>query len=156
MPPFVLFFNLLYPMRRVNDPRSRAAAAAGGCVLVRADALARAGGLQAIRGEVIDPELETMTITIPEVRMSPDLGLATAYVMPLGNADAAKAVTALERNSRFLRGAVAKRVNLQFAATIRFRIDESFEKGARIDALLRSPAVRRDLEPGAADDADSD
>ncbi len=109
-----------------------------------------------IRGEVIDPELETMTITIPEVRMSPDLGLATAYVMPLGNADAAKAVTALERNGKFLRGAVAKRVNLQFAATIRFRVDESFEKGARIDALLRSPAVRRDLEPGAANDADSD
>lgn len=109
-----------------------------------------------IRGEVIDPELETMTITIPEVRMSPDLGLATAYVMPLGSGDATKAVAALERNSKFLRGAVAKRVNLQFAATIRFRVDESFEKGARIDALLRSPAVRRDLEPGAADDADSD
>jgi len=109
-----------------------------------------------IRGEVIDPELETMTITIPEVRMSPDLGLATAYVMPLGNADATKAVAALERNSKFLRGAVAKRVNLQFAATIRFRVDESFEKGARIDALLRSPAVRRDLEPGPADDAGSD
>ena len=54
VPPFVLFFNLLYPMRRVNDPRSRAAAAAGGCVLVRADALARAGGLQEIRGEIID------------------------------------------------------------------------------------------------------
>jgi len=109
-----------------------------------------------IRGEVIDPELETMTITIPEVRMSPDLGLATAYVMPLGNSDAAKAVAALERNSKFLRGAVAKRVNLQFAATIRYRVDESFEKGARIDALLRSPEVRRDLAPGPADDADSD
>lgn len=54
VPPFVLFFNLLYPLRRVNDPRSRAAAAAGGCVLVRADALAGAGGLAAIRGEVID------------------------------------------------------------------------------------------------------
>ena len=54
VPPFVLFFNLLYPMRRVNDPRSRAAAAAGGCVLVRRDALAEAGGLAAIRGEIID------------------------------------------------------------------------------------------------------
>lgn len=99
-----------------------------------------------LRGEIHDPDLETMTITIPEVRMSPDLGLATAYVMPLGKADAAKAVEALDRNRKYLRGAVAKRVNLQFSPDLRFRVDETFEKGARIDAILRSPAVRRDIE----------
>ncbi|MCC6734939.1 MAG: 30S ribosome-binding factor RbfA [Bauldia sp.] len=109
-----------------------------------------------VRGEVMDPDIEAMTITIPEVRMSPDLRLATAYVMPLGNADATKAVAALDRNRKFLRGAVAKRVNLQFSPDVRFRVDETFEKGSRIDALLRSPAVRRDIAPDPADETGGD
>ncbi|MCW5716840.1 MAG: 30S ribosome-binding factor RbfA [Bauldia sp.] len=109
-----------------------------------------------LRGEVRDPEIEAVTITIPEVKMTPDLRLATAYVMPLGNSDATKTVAALDRNRKFIRGAVSKRVNLQFAPDLRFRVDETFEKGARIDALLRSPAVRRDIAPDTADDADSD
>lgn len=108
------------------------------------------------RGEVHDPEVEGMTITIPEVRMSPDLRLATCYVMPLGAADAAEAVAALERNRRFLRGAVAKRVNLQYSPDLRFRVDETFAEGMRIDALLRSPAVRRDLDKGGAEDEEND
>ncbi len=102
-----------------------------------------------VRGEVHDPALEAMTITVPEVRMSPDLRLATCYVMPLGAVDPLQAVAALDRNRRFLRGAVAKRVNLQFAPDLRFRVDSGFETGARIDAILRSPEVKRDL---AADD----
>jgi ribosome-binding factor A len=104
-----------------------------------------------MRGDIHDPELEAMTVTIPEVRMSPDLRLATAYVMPLGEADARKAVAALERNKRYIRGAVAKRVNLQFAPDVRFRIDETFDAGARVDNILRSPAVRRDLAKGEPD-----
>jgi ribosome-binding factor A len=97
------------------------------------------------RGEVHDPTIEGHMITVPEVRMSPDLRLATIYVMPLGGRDTADVVAALERNKRFLRGEIARRVNLKFAPDIRFRADERFEEAERIEKLLRTPAVRRDL-----------
>jgi ribosome-binding factor A len=98
------------------------------------------------RGEVHDPVIETHLITVPEVRMSPDLRLATAYVMPLGGQDTTAVLAALERNTRYLRGEVAHRVNLKFAPDIRFRIDERFDEAERIERLLRSPRVRRDLD----------
>ncbi len=103
-----------------------------------------------VRGEVHDPVIETHLITVPEVRMSPDLRLATAYVMPLGGQDAMAVLDSLERNKRYMRGEVARRVNLKFAPDIRFRIDERFDEAERIERLLRSPEVRRDLdnEPG--------
>jgi ribosome-binding factor A len=97
------------------------------------------------QGEVHDPVLEGHMITVPEVRMSPDLRLATIYVMPLGGRDAEAVVEALERNKRYLRGVVARKVNLKFAPDIRFRIDERFDEAERIEKLLRSPAVKRDL-----------
>lgn len=97
------------------------------------------------RGEVHDPVIEGHLITVPEVRMSPDLRLATIFVMPLGGRDEAEVVAALERNKRFLRGEIAHRVNLKFAPDIRFRIDERFDEAARIERLLRSPEVKRDL-----------
>jgi ribosome-binding factor A len=97
------------------------------------------------RGEVHDPVIEGHPITIPEVRMSPDLRLATIYVMPLGGRDEREVVAALERNRRFLRGEIARRVNLKFAPDIRFRIDESFDEAERIRKLLQSPEVVRDL-----------
>ena len=103
-----------------------------------ADILARDG--------IHDPVIETHLITVPEVRMSPDLRLATVYVMPLGGADESDVLAALERNKRFLRGEVAHRVNLKFAPDIRFRIDEQFREAERIERLLRSPQVQRDLE----------
>jgi ribosome-binding factor A len=98
------------------------------------------------RGEVHDPVLEGHLITIPEVRMTADLRLATIYVMPLGGRDAKQVVAALERNKRFLRGEIAQRVNLKFAPEIRFRIDERFDEAERIEKLLRTPAVQRDLK----------
>ena len=98
------------------------------------------------RGEVHDPDLEGMVVTVPEVRMTPDLKLATAFVMPLGGKDADKLVAALDRHRRFLRGEVAHRINLRYAPELRFRLDTSFDEGARIDALLRSPGVKRDLD----------
>jgi ribosome-binding factor A len=98
------------------------------------------------RGDVHDPVLESHLITVPEVRMSPDLRLATVYVMPLGGTDENDVLAALERNKRFLRGEVAHRVNLKFAPDIRFRIDERFGEAERIERLLRSPQVQRDLE----------
>lgn len=100
------------------------------------------------RGEVHDPVIETHLISIPEVRMSADLRLATIYVIPLGGHDALQVLQALERNKRYLRGAVARRVNLKFAPDIRFRVDDSFDEAERIERLLRSPAVRRDIEGG--------
>jgi len=87
-------------------------------------------------------------ITVPEVRMSPDLRLATIYVMPIGGRDAQEVLDALERNRRFMRGEVARRVDLKFAPEIRFRIDERFDEAERIEKLLRTPQVRRDLEGG--------
>lgn len=97
------------------------------------------------RGDVHDPVLEGHLITIPEVRMSPDLRLATIYVMPLGGRDVKEVLEALENNKRFLRGEIAHRVNLKFAPEIRFRADERFDEAERIEKLLRTPAVRRDL-----------
>jgi ribosome-binding factor A len=92
-------------------------------------------------------------VTVPEVRMTADLRLATIYVMPLGGRDADEVVAALERNKRFLRGEIAHHVNLKFAPEIRFRIDERFDEAERIEKLLRTPAVRRDLADKTDDEA---
>src|SRR5271169_249941 len=97
------------------------------------------------RGEVHDPVIETHLITVPEVRMSPDLRLATIYIMPLGGRDEDEVLGALERNKRYVRGEIARRVNLKFAPEIRFRIDERFDEADRIEKLLRTPEVQRDL-----------
>lgn len=98
------------------------------------------------QGNVHDPVLEGHLITVPEVRMSADLKLATIYVMPLGGRDVKDVVAALERNKKFLRGEIAHRVNLKFAPDVRFRADERFDEVDRIDKLLRTPAVQRDLD----------
>lgn len=105
------------------------------------------------RGEVHDPVIESHLITVPEVRLSPDLRLATVYIMPLGGQDASAVLDALERNKRYLRGEIAHRVNLKFAPDIRFRLDERFAEAERIDQLLRTPQVRRDL---AGDSSESE
>ena len=98
------------------------------------------------RGDVHDPVIEAHMITVPEVRMSPDLRLATIYVMPLGGRDEEEVLGALERNKRYMRGEIARRVNLKFAPEIRFRIDERFDEAERIEKLLRTPEVQRDLD----------
>jgi ribosome-binding factor A len=98
------------------------------------------------RGDVHDPVIQSHLITVPEVRMTADLRLATIYVVPLGGRDAQAVLAALERNKRFLRGEVARRINLKFAPEIRFRIDERFDEAERIEKLLRTPAVQRDLD----------
>lgn len=98
------------------------------------------------RGKVPDEVIAAHTITVPEVRMSPDLRLATIYVMPLGGRAQQAVVDALERNKKFLRGEIARRVNMKFAPDIRFRVDERFDEAQRIEKLLRSPEVARDLK----------
>src|SRR6185436_10039117 len=80
------------------------------------------------RGDIHDPTIEAHMITVPEVRMTADLRLATVYVMPLGGKDEKDVVAALERNKKFLRGEIAHRVNLKFAPDIRFRVDERFDE----------------------------
>ena len=95
-------------------------------------------------------------ITVPEVRMSPDLKLASAYVMPLGGERAEEIVAALNRHQRFIRGRVAPELDLKFAPEVRFFVDETFEEYGKIDALLRSDRVQRDLraeDDGSDDDA---
>ena len=107
------------------------------------------------RGDIQDDVITRHVITIPEVSMSPDLKLATAYVMPLGGRDETAVIQALERHKKVLRQEVARRVNLKFAPELRFRRDDSFDEAARIDALLRSEKVRRDTAPDdSAEDND--
>ena len=98
------------------------------------------------RGEVHDDVLASHVITIPEVRLSPDLKLATVYVMPLGGNDVKPVVEALTRNKKYLRAAVAETLNLRYAPDLRFKEDKTFEEVTRIDRLLDSPKVRQDIE----------
>src|SRR5262245_3047629 len=100
------------------------------------------------RGDVHDEVIQGHLITVPEVRMTADLRLATIYVMPLGGRDTEEVLAALDRNKKYLRGEIARRVNLKFAPDIRFRIDERFDEAERIEKLLRTPRVRKDLEGG--------
>lgn len=103
------------------------------------------------RGDVDDPVLASHSVSVTEVRMSPDLKLATAYVKPLLGADEAEVLKALRANTKHFRTEVARAVNLKYAAALRFRADESFEVAERIDSLLRDPHVAQDLaaqDPG--------
>jgi len=104
------------------------------------------------RGDVHDPVIEDHLITVPEVRMSPDLRLATVYIMPLAGRDTEEVVAAFERNKKFLRGEVAHTINLKFAPDLRFRVDDRFAEVERIEKLLRSPEVKRDLTKNESGD----
>jgi ribosome-binding factor A len=108
------------------------------------------------RGEIHDPVIEAHVITVPEVKMSPDLKIATCFVMPLGGKDQEAVIQALARNKRYLRGELARRTNLKFAPDLRFRVDSSFDEGSRIDRLLDSEAVRRDLTETDKDTGEED
>jgi ribosome-binding factor A len=104
------------------------------------------------RGDVEDDALRGVIITVPEVRMSPDLKLANAYVMPLGGQRAEAIVEALNRHRKFIRGRVAPQVNMKFAPEVKFFVDDTFEEAGRIEALLRSDKVKRDLAAGDEDE----
>ncbi len=104
-----------------------------------------------IRGEIHDDVIASHVITISEVRLSPDMKLATVYVMPLGGKDIRPVIEALHNHKRYIRGELAHAVNLKYAPDIRFREDESFEEATRIDRLLDSERVRRDVEKKEGD-----
>ena len=99
------------------------------------------------RGAINDPVLDGHVVTVPRVKMSPDLKLASVYVMPLGGKDASDVIAALDRHKKYLRTEIAHRINLKFAPEIRFKIDDSFDNVAKIDALLNSDKVKQDLQP---------
>ncbi|WP_294536047.1 30S ribosome-binding factor RbfA [uncultured Rhodoblastus sp.] len=108
------------------------------------------------RGEITDPDLAGLVVTVPQVRMSPDLKLATVYVMPLGGQAQDVIVDILDRHKKFLRGEVAIRVNLKYAPDLRFKLDESFVNAAKIDALLQTEKVARDLAARDEDEESDD
>lgn len=98
------------------------------------------------RGDVHDPELARASVTVSEVRASPDLRQATAYVMPLGGVNVGAVVKALNRNKAELRRLVTAQIDLRFSPELTFREDASFERMDRTRELLRSPEVARDLD----------
>ncbi len=98
------------------------------------------------RGDIHDDVLSAHVITIPEVRLSPDLKLATVYVMPLGGNDVKPVIEALTRNKKYIRAEVAHTLNLRYAPDLRFKEDETFEEATRIDRLLDSDRVRQDTQ----------
>lgn len=99
------------------------------------------------RGHLRDPELQGVSITVSEVRASPDLKHATAYVMPLGGGNVTEVVKALKRASGYLRSEIARAIRLRVAPELSFAPDRSFEEASRIETVLRRPEVQRDLAP---------
>lgn len=106
------------------------------------------------RGDVHDPELNAMSITVGEVRTSPDLKIATVYVMPLGGAGREDAIQALKRNRGELRRQIMREMTLKYAPDLRFVIDESFDRMDDTRRILGQADVRRDIEDSDADDGD--
>lgn len=130
-------------MKRATDPAGRSLR-----TLRVGEAMRHALAEMLARGALRDPVLEGRIVSVSEVRVSPDLRHATAFVMPVGGsaADEAAVLKALNDHAREIRQVLARAVNTRYAAEIRFRVDKSFAEGARIDALLRSPRVKRDLD----------
>ncbi|MBN9066385.1 MAG: 30S ribosome-binding factor RbfA [Rhizobiales bacterium] len=107
------------------------------------------------RGEVRDDLLQAAVLSVSEVRMSPDLKIATAFVSPIGAADDDAVVEALNRHSRFIRGRLSPALRqMKYMPEVRFRLDTSFENFARIDRLLKSPEVARDLDDGENEESE--
>ena len=101
------------------------------------------------RGEIADPDLDGAVLSVTEVRMSPDLKIATAYVTALGREDQKPVVKALARNAKFIRGRLSRELGqMKCMPDFRFRADTSFDNFEQVEALLKSPAVARDLDDG--------
>jgi ribosome-binding factor A len=99
-----------------------------------------------MRGETGDPELEKIKCSVVEVQMSPDLKIATAYVRPLIIGQEKKLLYACTRNQKFMRGLIAPKVEMKYMPQLRFRTDTALDYASKIDALLKTPVVARDLE----------
>lgn len=100
------------------------------------------------RGEILDPMIENAVVSVSEVRMSPDLKIATAFVSPLGAGDAEAVVEALNKHAKFVRGRVSGALRqMKYMPEFRFRLDTSYDNFQKINELLHSPEVARDLGP---------
>lgn len=108
------------------------------------------------RGDLHDPELTGASITVTEVRVSPDLRNATVFVLPLGGAKTAETVAALKRATPFLRRMIGQEMTMKFLPALSFVADTAFEQSTRIDDLLRSPSVSRDLAAPGEEHGDGD
>lgn len=105
------------------------------------------------RGELRDPALADQTLTVTEVRVSPDLKNATAFVVPLGGRGLEDSVAALNRAANFLRGQVGREMTLRHVPRLEFLADRSFDEASRVENILSRPSVRRDL-PKPPEDQD--
>jgi ribosome-binding factor A len=125
---------------------------------LRAGELIRHALVEILREEEIaDPDLAGVSVTVTEVRMSPDLRHAFAFVEPLGGHDAGRVVAGLNRHAKFLRGRLGRGIDMKFTPDLKFAHDESFTEAARMEALFRDPRVARDLGPeGQSDPADGE
>ncbi|MCE2986580.1 MAG: 30S ribosome-binding factor RbfA [Phenylobacterium sp.] len=122
---------------------------------LRAGELIRHALVEILREEEIaDPDLAGVSVTVTEVRMSPDLRHAFAFIEPLGGQEAERVVAGLNRHARFLRGRLGREIDMKFTPDLKFAHDESFTEAARMDALFRDPRVARDLGPGDTDGED--
>ncbi len=99
-----------------------------------------------LRGEIHEPVLQSVTVTVSEVSVSPDLKQATAYIVPLGGVHMPEVLVALKRARKFIRGCVGHAVGLKYAPEIIFEADTSFDYSDKIESILHSPAVERDLD----------
>ena len=98
-----------------------------------------------LRGDLRDELLQSTIVSVSEVRVTPDLRQATAFIKALGDVDEQAVIKALASHAKYLRGEVARTLQTKYTPDLRFRRDESFDAGARIDAILRRPEVARDL-----------
>ncbi len=103
-------------------------------------------------GHFRDPDLADLVVTVTEVRISPDLKAATAFVMPLAGKDAPKIIAGLNRASAYIRTEAVKQINLRVAPSFSFKLDHSFDEAARVTKLLQQPAVRADLDKDPEDE----
>jgi ribosome-binding factor A len=108
------------------------------------------------RGELRDPDLVGRTITVTEVRISPDLKNATAFIVPLGGEHKAEVLKALRRCSAFLRGAIGHEVRQRVVPRLSFELDVSFDHAQKIEEILHRPEVLQDIRPAGEDDEDLD
>lgn len=121
---------------------------------LRAGELMRHALVEILREEEIaDPVLEGVSVTVTEVRMSPDLRHATVFVEPLGGVNADEVVAAVNRHAKFLRGHLGRAIDMRFTPELKFLHDESFNEAARMAKLFDDPKVRRDLTPDEPSDS---
>ena len=130
-----------------HTPQGRGQPAGPSQRQLRAGELVRHALVDILREEdIADPDLQGVSVTVSEVRMSPDLKHATCFVEPLGGEHAPQVIKALNRHAKFLRGRLGRSIELKFTPALKFLHDESFDEATRMSRLFDDPRVRRDLE----------